>query len=984
MKTFLQCVAADLIQRFGSDMREVTVVFPGKRASLFLNQELARQSNSPVWAPRYLTLGDLFLKLTDKQKSEPIDNVCTLYQIFLQVMGPEETETLDQFYSWGEIILQDFDDIDKHLADAKSLFSNIKDLEELSQDDIITEEQHKVLSRFFHNFTTDDAQGVRERFLHIWNHMYELYTLLRKNLAERGLGYEGMIYREVAEKLKANVMDEQTLSILRSFKTTAFAGFNVLNTVEEVLMEALKNQGQALFYWDYDIYYTKVNKNNEAGAFMVNNLNRFPSALGEEEFDNFSQLQDVTLITTTSDNIQARYVYDWMHQPHNEQDNRNAIVLCNEGLLQPVLHSLPQKDDSCAPKSVNITMGFPLTDAPIFNFIGVLTSLQVEGYNPAQQRFLPSYRRTVQNHPYFSMVDEEVCFTYCGDSASKMLIWLRTLNEQVGRYYSTLSHPGVYEQLYIEAIFQTSLILQQFIELTTRTDNPLAVSPLTVRRLMRQLMATRNIPFHGEPANGLQIMGVLETRCLDFSHLLMLSLEEGNLPKGSHQNSLIPANLRTAFHLTTIKHKIAVYAYYFYRLVQRTEHLTCVYSENCVGTSKHEISRFLRQLLAETQIPVRTLSIQNQPLISEIKPLVAAKTPQVMERLRQMYLVPDERGYTHQISPSAINTYLTCPMKFYFRYVVGLAEQEEEEDGMKATQMGTIFHLAMQLMYNYLIQREQSKTLQPEVLSTLLEQAKVNQGGTEHARHPQFCLVDASLDAAFDILHFHKVDNEKLQAEMGLDMLQKDAVPDNMYTGELIIIRDVLRQYMCNQLTYDAQLAPFTILKLEGYCSVDVPIDTPWGKQTLRTGGIIDRMDQKGNTVRIVDYKTGSPQKDDFSTWDQILGSGDKHNGYYFQTFVYALAQAFHPDYQDVEIKPVLMYPAALGTPKFHDVLKLKEDKNNIKEITNFAEHAEQFIEGLKEILTRLFNTTEEICFCQNDTDIPCANCDFKSLCNKI
>lgn len=983
MKTFLQCVASDLLQRYGTDMREVTVVFPGKRASLFLNQELARMSQTPVWAPRYMTLGDLFMKLTDKQKSEPIDNVCTLYQIFLQVMGPEETETLDQFYSWGEIILQDFDDVDKHLADAKALFTNAMELEELSRGDVITEEQHRVLARFFHNFTTENAEGVKERFLHIWSHMYEMYTLLRQTLAERGMGYEGMIYREVAERLLAKEPDEALMEKLHGFRTTAFIGFNVLNTVEEVLMDALQKEGQALFYWDYDIYYTEVNRNNEAGIFMLNNLQRFPSAIGKEEFDNLKNLQDVTLISTSSDNVQARYVYDWLQKPHDKQDNRNAIVLCNEGLLQPVLHSLPEKGTKGAPKSVNITMGFPLTDAPIYNFIGVLTSLQIEGFNPSQNRFLPSYKNTVQNHPYYAMVDPEECMTYRGDTANSLLTWLQQMTEQVGRYYATLAHPNVYEQLYIEAIFQTSRILQQFIDLTTRPNNPLAVSTLTMRRLMRQVMATRSIPFHGEPANGLQIMGVLETRCLDFSNLLMLSLEEGNLPKGSHQNSLIPTNLRTAFQLTTIRHKIAVYAYYFYRLIQRTEHLTCVYSENCVGNSHHEISRFLRQLLAETQIPVRTLSIQNQPLVTPIKPTEAVKSDLVMERLRQMYLEPNEQGYTRQISPSAINNYLTCPLKFYYRYVVGLGEkEEEEEDGMKASQMGSIFHLAMQLMYCYVMKRENSKTLTSEVLSTLLNQAKANEGGSEHARHPQFCLLDASLDAAFDILYFHKVEEEKRHRDIGLAMLEEDRVPANEYLGELIIIRDVLRQYMRNQVGYDARTAPVTLLMLEGYRSLSVNVPTLWGNATIRTGGIIDRMDQVDGTIRIVDYKTGAPMKKDAATWDEILEGGEDHNGYYFQTFVYALAELYHRNDDQLPIKPILLYPGAMGTKAFHDVLKVKGSKETI-EVTDFSEIAQQFQEGLEGILARLFNNNVETAFRQCESEKPCSNCDFKQLCNK-
>ena len=972
MKTFLSIVAHDLLSRFGNDLRQVTMVFPGKRASLFLNQELARQSESPVWAPRYLTIADLMMRLTQLHVSDPIDNICTLYQIFLQVMGPEETETLDQFYGWGEIILQDFDDIDKHLADAKAIFTNIHDLGQLEDPNILTPEQRDVLSRFFHNFDTEDSEGIRQRFLDIWSHMYEMYTLLRQTLRERGLGYEGMIFREIAEGLHHSANND-LLEQLQQFHTVAFAGFNVLNSVEEQLMEALQRQNQAIFYWDYDVYYTQLHGTNEAGDFMRRNLQRFPSALPVEEFDNLRHLRDVTFISTSSDNVQARYVSQWFESPHDSQDNRNAIVLCSEGLLQPVLHSLPAPDRPNAPKSVNITMGFPLTDAPIYGFVNSLFSLQVDGYDLPQQKFLSSYRNTVLHHPYSQMVSQEECFQYHGNSSSELFLYLQSMVQAVGRSYATLRHPNVYEQLYIEAIFQTNLIIQQFIQLMSRSENPLEVSPNTLRRLMRRIMSTQSIPFHGEPAHGLQIMGVLETRCLDFSHLLMLSIEEKNLPKSSHQNSFIPANLRTAFHLTTIKHKIAVYAYYFYRLIQRTEHLTCVYSENCIGNSQHEMSRFLRQLLAETNIPIRTLSIQNHPCVSTIRDTSAQKTDFVMNRLRQMYILPDDQGIQHHISPTAINIYLRCPMKFYFQYIAGLATQEPAEDEINAPIMGNIFHLSAHLLYSCLMKRLGTDTIDAGTLSTILDKAKHNAPN----------LLDKCLDVAFDVLFFHPIEDERKHHDMGMKMLNDKLIPVNEYTGELIVIRDVLRQYLVNQLRYDITLAPFRILKLEQYCSVEIPVESHWGPVRVKIGGIIDRMDViKDGTIRIVDYKTGSPNNAESATWDNILGGGCNHNNYYLQTFIYSLAETLRHANAGHPIKPFLMYPATVGTKRFHETLKISEG-NKRTDIMDFRDLAEQFLDGLHKILHRLFNADEETHFIQQAEESDCKNCDFRQLCNK-
>ena len=231
--------------------------------------------------------------------------------------------------------------------------------------------------------------------------------------------------------------------------------------------------------------------------------------------------------------------------------------------------------------------------------------------------------------------------------------------QQVGMHFSGIQEPDVYEQLYIEAIFQTHRILSKFLQLTSREENPLCVQHVTLRRLLRALLCSTSIPFHGEPAQGLQVMGVLETRCLDFSHMLMLSVEEGMLPRNTQGNTMIPAKIREAFGLTTPRHRIAVFSYYFYRLIQRTEHLTCVYNENCVGTSRHEMSRFLRQMLAETDIPIRTLWLKSESSIQDVQELSVPKTPEILLRMLERYDQNTSGKKAIPLSPSAINTYMT-------------------------------------------------------------------------------------------------------------------------------------------------------------------------------------------------------------------------------------------------------------------------------------------------------------------------------------
>ena len=286
-----------------------------------------------------------------------------------------------------------------------------------------------------------------------------------------------------------------------------------------------------------------------------------------------------------------------------------------------------------------------------------------------------------------------------GQSVSFLLDEADVGHVEVMGSVTEIQEPNVYEQLYIEAIFQTHRILTKFLQLTCRDKNPLVVQHITLRRLLRTLLCSTSIPFHGEPAHGLQVMGVLETRCLDFSHMLMLSVEEGMLPKNTQGNTMIPADIREAFGLTTPRHRIAVFSYYFYRLIQRTEHLTCVYNENCVGNSKHEMSRFLRQMLAETEIPIRTLWLRSDTSIQDAQTLSVPKTPKILQRMLERYDINTSGKNAIPLSPSVINTYMTCPLKFFLAHVSGLRADVDPQDGLNAPLIGDIFHDTAELIY---------------------------------------------------------------------------------------------------------------------------------------------------------------------------------------------------------------------------------------------------------------------------------------------
>ena len=959
-QSFLSLVAEDLLEKFGKDLRHVTVVFPNKRAGLFLNQELARQSKEPVWAPKYSTMSDLFQRMTTLTKAESIETVCLLHQLYREILGEDTAETLDQFYGWGEMLLADFDDIDKHLANARNVFANIHDLQELSDNSYLTPEQEETLRNFFQHFDLDKSSVLRSRFLLLWQNMYALYFRLKEKLQERGTLYEGALFRHVIEQLSVPGCREEMLAQLP--QQIVFAGFNILNDVEERLMLACKKECNALFYWDYDTYYTEKN-DNEAGWFMRHNLEIFDCELPKEKFDNLSKLQDITFLSTSFDNAQARYATTWLRGKLNPNLRNNAVVLCDESQLLPLLHSIPHKGEPGHPEAINATMGFPLRDTPVYSFLLALTNLQTDGYDKARKQFRRSVLGIVQHHPYYPLVNAAVVEQYTQGDNVFLLQYLKANIQEIGKHFAQIEKPDLYQQLYIEAIFQTHRRLQQLLQLIQRKDIPADLEQITLRRLLRNMFAGVNIPFHGEPALGIQIMGVLETRCLDFSHMLILNLEEGKLPKTIKESSLIPASLREVFGLTTIRHKIAVYAYYFYRMIQRTRHLTCVYNESSSGASHHEISRFLRQLQAETNLPIRTMQLTAEPNIESQDAITVEKTPEVMDVLMSKYVVGHQDNTLNDVqtlSPTAINTYIDCPLQFYYQYIAKLKIHDDLEEPNLTPLLGTILHDTAELIYRQIMERSGSNRISKDDLNPFVMQPDIH--------------IAPLLDILFDVHLFHPLPTEKERRERILTYVNTGEKPKNQYYGEQIIYYNVLLQYITSLLRYDHQHAPFTMLGMEVARTIALPLDCAGHSITVRTGGRVDRIDVMEGKCRIVDYKSGSGNKKSPANIEQIFTPSKDRNGYYLQTMLYALAQLLGQE-PEHPVVPALFYVGkAYDAKQYNPTLTLGKTP-----IEDFTEHAEEFMDHLKTALSGLFDPA--VPFVQTNQKETCAYCPYKMLC---
>ena len=831
-------LAADLYKLTKGNLAHTAVVFPNKRAGLFFNEYLAQESDSPIWSPAYVSISELFRSLSPWEVGDPVKLVCELYKIFRR--ETQSTETLDDFYFWGEMLISDFDDADKNKVDTDKLFSNLQDLRNIMDDyTFIDDEQEEAIRQFFQNFSIERRTALKERFISLWDVLGNIYKGFRESLASQNIAYEGMMYRHVIEHLDVDKLP---------YEKYVFVGFNVLNKVEHTLFTQLKDAGKAVFYWDYDEFYMKENSQavtHEAGEFIRRNLRDFPSPLSGELFKNLSKPKEVHYIASSTENAQARYLPQWIRNNLTTPEKETAVVLCNEALLQPVLHSLPAEV-----KHVNITMGFPLSQTPVYSFLIALLELHTHGFNFKSGRYTFQSVVTLLKHPYTrqltgqaELLEKELTrnnrfyplpgelgkdefltrlFTPLSGNLNLCIRLSDTLQQVAGIYQANTSgteDTDAFNQLYRESLFKAYTTINRF--RTLIEEDELTVQSETFRRLLVKVLSATNIPFHGEPAIGMQVMGVLETRNLDFRHLVILSVNEGQLPKSGGDSSFIPYNLRKAFGMTTIEHKIAVYAYYFYRLLQRAERITLMYNTSSDGLNRGEWSRFMLQFLIEWPHPITRQFLEAGQSPQGTSPITVEKTPDVMRRMQSLFDV--RTNPKAKFSPSALNYYLDCPLKFYYRYVAGLSAPDEVSAEIDSATFGSIFHYAAEHIYKDLTTH--GKVINKEALETLLRN--------------EVKLQDY-VDTAFKKLFFNVPQNEKPE-----------------YNGVQLINSAVIARYLKQLLQNYLRYAPFTFIASE--MEVDEPIDiqTPKGVIKSRIGGIIDRMDSKDGTLRIVDYKTG-------------------------------------------------------------------------------------------------------------------------------
>ena len=981
MKAFLKIVAKDMLEKYGTDMSDIAVVFPNKRASLFLNNYLAQLAHKPIWTPTYITISDLFRRHSDLKVADPIKSICDLHKTFVKCTGIDET--LDHFYGWGQLLLADFDDVDKNMVDAKQLFANLSDIHELDDVSYLTDYQKEMIRKFFSNFSDDHNSELKKRFLQLWCHFSDIYTEFNQRMAEQGLAYEGALYRSV-------VSNE---SIEFRHKKYLFVGFNMMQVVELNLLDRLKKQGKAAFYWDYDQYY--MDGNNEASHYIRQYLPYYPNELADypqqEIYNNMTKNKDITYISAPTENIQARYVNSWLKENGRYKMGRNvAIVLSDESLLQSVIHSLPQEVES-----INITIGYPLQQTPFYSLIQQLIQLQGIGHPKQGDTYRLHYVLIALRHPYtryisekytklLAKLDEQKRFYPSRDFLSmdgdegltllfrnleeatasqdeynrKLITYLLDVLRTIGTHAKDLNDP-----LFHESLYRTYTLLNRLQDLIIAGD--LQVDIITLERLIQQLIQTTSIPFHGEPAEGIQVMGVLETRNLDFDHILVLSCNEGKLPKGVNDSSFIPYTLRKAYGLTTVENKVAIFAYYFHSMLQRAHDITLTYNNATEDGQSGEMSRFMLQMMVESQH-----SIKRKTLVAGQKPLRPAysdaqKTDEVMAVLDNIKM----------ITPTFLNTYQRCQKQFYYKYVKGLLEPDEiDEDEVDNKIFGNIFHRAAELFYYTFASKDDIAT-DDQGKQRLIRPIVITADDLDHA------LKDTSL--------IYRLVDQAFREEL-FKVSSSDYHPK--YNGLQLINKEVIASYLRQLITIDRRQAPFTIIGMEIVVSTTLGVATTRGQKLFRIGGFIDRLDSvaaSGNPsalgnlaerIRVIDYKTGRSRtshpkdiEEVFSTQPLAIG---KHNDYYLQAILYSLIVKNDRRYNPAQepVSPGLLFIQNAGADDYDPTLKLGKEL-----LTDVAPLEAEFTNHLRSLLADIYDPALPLK--PTEDKKRCTFCPYAALC---
>ena len=947
VNAFLYQIAKHYVSDYDGDLGKVCFIFPSRRSSLYFRKWLGLCSDAPIFSPELLTISELFDKLSPYARADKIELVSILYKHYLE-LGRKEglvCDSFDEFVYKADTLLSDFNDIDQYMVDASDLFSNVRDLESISADyDYLSETQKEAIRNFW-QITLDrySEKPGKARFLQIWNILSPLYDAFRADLAGRKIAYDGMMTRTVAEMIKDH--DGRIDEVLSGYERIVFVGHNALSECEKVLFSYVRNSGKGDFYWDFKGNLLR-DKDNKASLFISSYESDYPSLYQLD--DSPAEYPQVEVVSVPSAIGQAKKAADCLRGM--DQDS-TAIVLPDESLLMPLLNSIPEQVSK-----INVTMGYGLSNSAFAALMSSLGPLQLNKRSRGgQTTFYHKDVTAILSHPFV--------LNACGDVAKELQTRINLNNLiQVPAALFEETQQDLLSSIFrpVDSVGDAFGWQLRVIELLAGSISDLekefaygyykAVSHIrdlqipyldkleTYFHFLRQMTARLNVPFRGEPLHGLQIMGPLETRALDFDNIIILSVNEGTFPAKNQSDSYIPYSLRRGFGLPTFELFDSISAYHFYRSIYRARKVVLMYDSRTFGVHSGEPSRFIMQLKHHyTQVPLveKVCTYTINP--AEQGTATVVKDAEVMEQLSKVYV--EER---HSFSASSLNDYMNCPLKFYYTKVKGIKESDKVDEGFESGPFGTAFHGIMEALY----EPYRNEIVSADIISSLL-------GRTEELDR----LIAAKLDEAF----------------------KYNGLP---ITGRRRVTFEMLRKIVLKTLEYDKSYAPFTYL--DGERKIYADLDVTGVKVNLM--GIIDRLDSKGGQVRIVDYKTGSiklhgTRDSDSAIIDKIfdvsLGGNRPYSS--FQMYLYA--------YLIARFRTGTLSAGGLGPKPADDteicVYQMKQIfDTSLRSFSSNDEMLRAFEDKLKALIGEILSEGEFVARPAGPSESKCDYCPVRVLCS--
>lgn len=950
MTPFLKYIAQYIFEHHQNDTEHLCIVLPNKRGALYLKQHLAKAFQKTIWLPTIISAEELVAELSGLQQADSIDLICDLYQVYTDILK-EKAEPFDAFAKWGTLMLQDFNEADRYLVDTNSLYQNLKEIKEIES----------------WSLSADSLTPTQQDYCNFMFQMGTIYQEFSKLLLQKKQAYQGLMYCQSVELYKESAYINQFSKIL-------ICGFNALNKAETIIFSDLVKTKKASIIYDADTYYIE-NENYEAGLFLrknfINNWLNTKNHIGNY----FKEIpKHIDIVAVPKQMGQAQVVSNQLHQWIKEGKSltNTAVILADESLLFPILNQLPEEI-----QHVNITMEYPLRLSPIYDLIDNLISLHqsTKKAGASSSFYFSDIFKILQNQlfkKYYKSFNPTIQLqTIIQKIIDKNYVWINTkvLSELFEDSYPfieelfnnwTNSLQGVSSVSKIIAAFndsenealQLSSTEKEYLHVFTKYFNRLNSliqthsyldSLLTLKSLFKQIIGAASVPFIGEPLQGLQIMGVLETRTLDFENIILLGVNEGVLPSGKSSNSFIPNDLKRFHGMPLYGDKDAVYAYHFYRILQRASNVLITYNTEHSVLGSGEKSRFITQLQFELQKYNNSHIITERMLSGDTLPASTKNTISISKS--DLNLIPILKKLTTNsqydgLSPSALITYKDCGLRFFYRYGVGIKETDDVEESAEANTQGSILHESLEMLYKPFVGR---------VLT--VDDLKVCLTKTEETVN----------------LIFQNYFSQR-ESQFGKNFLQRKVLYE--YVNKLL--KNDLKLIQHSQKTNEL----LSLIDLEKDLSATINLTINGLDAIMYLKGSADRIDKLGNNIRIIDYKSSVKTDDKFKfTGFEDLFTDSKYNKM-LQLFMYAWLVV-----KNKLAKPEELQPCIIPFKKFEEQPKfILEDTKSSDVLTFTTELLDEFESHLKLKILEIISKDQP--FAQTQDLKQCEYCAYATICN--